>query len=265
MGKSRIFALIALLVISSHSTADTITQWTFETSKPASVGPHAAEVGTGQARVTTTGINADMVGNGSPAAFSATRWPIALAYFEFTTSTTGFKEIVVSWEQSRNASAPKIFDLLYSTDGTNFSIALDDYQVAARGSSPALTWNATDYRTGFKHTVDLSAITALNDAPNVIFRLMSQEPAGTFTSGEQRVDDFTVSGTPLATAPLPGALWGGGAVLLLCGLLVQVRRMAPAAHWPQSLNRAIPTSPGGTLSPDPARCAAGSSCRAREP
>lgn len=184
-------ALALLLAFHSQATAQ-IALWTFETSIPATAGPHAAEVGTGSATgFHTSGavVYSNPAGNGSVESFSANTWTTVGDYYQFQTSTLGYTGVIVSWDQTRSATGPATFDLQYSTDGTNFTTFLNDYLVGT------LTWSTGAGRqSGSTFSQDLSSITALDNQPNVWFRLTSEVTAA--AAGTNRVDNFAVIPEP---------------------------------------------------------------------
>ena len=162
-------AVVPLAVLNTARGA-TIANWTFETSVPATAGPLSPEVGSGSA----TSVHADATtaysnpsGNGSAESWNANRWAIG-DYFQFQVSTLGQTGILFSWDQTRSSSGPgqpapnnPNFRFEYSIDGTNFTSG-GDYVV------PVVDWTAT---TSPPFVQDLSSVSALNNQPNVYFRL----------------------------------------------------------------------------------------------
>src|SRR6185312_17097975 len=100
-------ALAALVTISAApSFAQTVATWTFETTSNSitgsstSLGPIAADVGTGSA----SGLHASSAstwshpsGNGSPSSFSVNTWAVG-DYWQFQTSTIGFNGLSLSYD-----------------------------------------------------------------------------------------------------------------------------------------------------------------------
>jgi hypothetical protein len=185
-------AMLAVLAAAPTAMAGTITGWTFETSAPATAGPHAAEIGTGSA----TGVHAGAAtfstpaGNGSARSFSSNVWAIG-DYYQFTTSSATFSNIGISWEETRSGTGPSAFEVQYSTDGSTYTalpaLLVPAYTVAA------VTWNSgTPDATGNSNFVrDLSSITGLNNNATIGFRLVATGAAGG-TAGTNRVDNFRV-------------------------------------------------------------------------
>jgi hypothetical protein len=210
---SGFLASIALMAsYTSMATAAPITlaKWTFETSVPTTAGPHAAEEGTGNAtgfHASSSTVYSNPVGNGSSESFSSNFWGIG-DYYQFQTSTSGQGSVRLSWAQTRSSTGPGDFDLQWSTDGTTFNTAMS-YVVEP------ISWSSVTANPLSVFTADLSSIGALNDQPNVYFRLTAtSEPGG--TGGTNRVDDFMVM------VPEPSSL----ALMMLMGvsLLSAARR-----------------------------------------
>ena len=162
-------------LLSSSHAATVITQWTFETSIPATGGPHAAEVGTGSA----TGVHAsgatvfsNPVGNGSLESFSANTWAVN-DYFQFSMATTGFEDILVSWAQTSSSTGPGEFKLAYQVNGGGFTDFVNYTVLPNQAAAPGLgAWTSATAFTGYNFSFDLSAITGLDNAASVDFRLI---------------------------------------------------------------------------------------------
>jgi hypothetical protein len=219
-------AATVFLSASATFAQTTIARWTFETSEPGVVTLPAtpgasvwltnimAEIGSGTAAGWHSGFGtptySSPTGNGSAHSFSANGWtnnPNAASgdLFQFAVSTVGYQHIVVSWDQYGSSTGPKHFNLLYSTDGVNFTQFGSTYNVLG-----APTWSASTATTLDSYTNDLSSITAINNSTVVYFRLVvvdngSVGGATVGTTGTSRVDNFTVIGTspgaPSITAP----------------------------------------------------------------
>lgn len=172
--------------------ATDIAMWTFEASTPGgssgtSNGPYSPEFGSGSAigQHTLSGTNwSSPVGNGSAESWSSTHWS-AGDYYQFKTSTIGWTNIEISWDQTRSNTGPADFALQYSTDGVNFTEYLT-YNVGA------LTWSSGSYAASSNYGFSFS--TWLDNQASVYFRLTSRQT--TATGGTNRVDNFVVSGTP---------------------------------------------------------------------
>ena len=102
--KHLLTCLAALWLASPIALADTIANWTFETSLPAGspgagawITNIAAEVGPGVAAGWHAGnaTYSTPVGNGSAHAFSSTAWA-AGDFYQFAVSTLGFQSVTVA-------------------------------------------------------------------------------------------------------------------------------------------------------------------------
>ena len=218
-------AAAAVLGLSAATaSAATLSLWTFETTPPPTgAGPHLASSGifaaTSAATVTTAGTVDNPAGNGSAESLSSNNWNTG-EYFQFTSSSLLYQDIIVSWDQTRSSTGPATFDLAYSTDGINFTTALNDYAVLLNGGAPNASWSSVGGRqAAYTTTVDLSSIVGLDNAATLTFRLISQvSPAATGTS---RVDNFLVEGSDLIIPePTTLALAGLGVI----GILTARRR-----------------------------------------
>ena len=221
--KSTLLALFgAALVWPLDIPAQTlISRFSFEIVTPSdssaqSAGPFNADFGPGTVSAfhasAATGYSTP-IGNGSANAFSADHWSIN-DYFQFTLSTAGFSNLFLTFATERSGTGPATLQLSYSADGgANFSLAGLPFSVSSSAFSPS-TYNAS-----FVSTYDLSAITALNNNSNVVFRLVATV-AGSSTAGTARVDDFILSSGGPITVPEPsmiGMLAAGVIVLAALG------------------------------------------------
>jgi hypothetical protein len=135
----------------------------------------------------------------------------------------------LSWDlaAASNSFGPTNFNLLFSTDGQNFTAALSFFQVYRNSTAPTTAgggggiWNATTYNPNNTRTLDLSAVPGLQDAADVYFRLASSMPGSDYV----RVDNFLVSGTAI---PEPAAVALLGLPMLIA--LVRSRRVSRAAR-----------------------------------
>ena len=217
-------AACALLIGTSASAvrAATLAAWTFESSVPASAGPHAAEVGAGSAAGfhSTSTVYSNPVGNGSAESFSSNGWSVG-DYYQFQISTTGFQDIQISWDQTSSSTGPRDFALQYSTNGTTFTNFGSDYVVLAN-ASPNPVWNSTTSSPIYSSSQDLSSIGAIENVATVYFRLTNTSTVavngGTVAgTGTNRVDNVTVTGiaVPEPSSMVLAGLGMLGAVLAL--------------------------------------------------
>lgn len=216
-------AAILLTTLVCAAEAAVISTWTFEPQpftdlSNSSVGPTVtATTGPGSA----TGFHAlattdwsTPAGNGTTDSFSSNDWSVG-DYYEFTTDTTGYEDIIVSWDQTRSSTGPGTFDFYYSSTGSAgpYTLALDNYTVLANttaaGPPATAPWSSmTPRQSVYTFTVDLSAITALDGNSSVAIRLVGDVAAA--AGGTNRVDNFQVDGTLV-----PEPTW-----LAVCGMMV---------------------------------------------
>jgi hypothetical protein len=220
---SRILGLLVLAAVTSAS-AQTIAQWTFETSVPATAGPLSPEVGTGSALGFHAGVSvySNPAGNGSAESWSSTVWAIG-DYYQFSLSTVGYSGIGLSFDQTSSNTGPRDYDLTYSTDGVTFN-PIASYVVLANGAAPNASWNNLTYQSAYTLSYDLSAIPAVNNAASLTFRLVNTSTVSAnggvvATGGTDRVDNFTV-----AVVPEPTGLLALGGLMLIAGRKLMVKR-----------------------------------------
>lgn len=213
-----LFVAATAAALSLPAQAVVIVQWDFEgaTTPPDLIDSAnsplvAASTGTGTARGVHAGSATDWTtpaGNGSANAFSSNTWAVG-DYYQFSFSSLGFTDLLVSVDQIGSNTGPRDFTLSWSLDGTAFT-PFGNYSVL---SSPA--WSSTTPNAVHTYSFDLSAIDALDDQSTVVIRLVNNSTTaiggGTVAAGGTgRVDNFTVMATPV---PEPGAL-----ALMLAGL-----------------------------------------------
>jgi hypothetical protein len=204
--------------LAANASADTLAGWTFETSIPATAGPFAAENGVNAATSFASGFHAlggvvysNPVGNGSNESYSSNFWSTG-DYYQFTTSTLGFNQIKITWNQTSSSTGPATFDLEYSTDGTTFFTLLNDYAVQPN-AAPNPVWTSGTFQPLYV-LGPVNGPAALDNLANVTFRLTSQVTSA--TAGTDRVDNVVIEGTVI---PEPASL-----VLLILGGLTTLRR-----------------------------------------
>ena len=219
----KFLALAALAAVSAApSYADTLADWTFETSAFTSVTNTgtaplntsiAPEVGAGSA----TGLHASSstfwqtpTGNGSTKSLSSDHWTQG-DYYQFSTTldqaNSTYSGFSLSYSQNGSGTGPKTYGLSYSLDGSTFTQFGSDYTLTA-----SITWNSTTAQ-GTQESFDLGSITALNTANTVYFRVFDDSPAtggaisggNVGTGGTGRIEDFTISAT-VVPIPEPSSL-----------------------------------------------------------
>jgi hypothetical protein len=217
-----LFAVLSILSAAAAAQATTIADWTFETSQPATAGPFSPEVGSGSASGSHAGatVYSSPAGDESAHSFSSTLWAVG-DYYQFEVSTTNLNDIMLSYEQTSSNTGPRDYQLEYSTDGINFSNFGSVYQVIAN-AAPDGPWSSgtVPVPTAYDFAVDLTSVSAVDNAANVYFRLADADTTSAIggtvaTAGTDRVDNFTVTGSPVSV-PEPGSVLL--AVLGACGL-----------------------------------------------
>jgi hypothetical protein len=225
--KLRFFLVCSFAVGILSSSAIEINRWSFEVNTPAdlsnsSVSPTAADDnGNGLASGFHASAATDWTtpaGNGSANSFSANEWAIG-DYFQFQVSTLGYQDVTLSWNQTRSSTGPGVFDLAYSTDGSSFTVGLNNYTVSAIGWSSGSA-DSTIF------SVDLSAIAALDNDASVYFRIVSDSSPSS-TGGTSRIDNFVVNASTIPTnAPVPDSLPFSFAAVALFGLVALSRHFS---------------------------------------
>ena len=222
---------VSTLLISQATKADTLADWTFESSGLGSYLPGAntvttnfyAEGGLQAGTAAATGLHAGNATYSSPSgddstkSLSSTLWAVG-DFYQFQLNTLNYSNVMLSFEQVSSATGPSSFNLQYSLNGSSFT-TFSSYTV-----TNAPSWSPTTGPfSSSSFSADLSSITALDNASSVYFRLVDANntvdaagTAGVGTGGTDRVDDFIVSALPV---PEPSALvlstLGGIALLAL--------------------------------------------------
>jgi len=214
MFKPLLASALVALTASAPAFADTLAQWTFETSVPTTAGPIAPEVGSGSALGFHAGATtySNPVGNGSNESFSSNNWLVG-DYVQFSFSTLGYSGLTLSFDQTSSGTGPRFFSVGYSLDGSNFT-NFQGYAVLAN-AAPNPPWSASTYNPIYTQIATLNGLAVLDNQPSVYIRLfnMSTEAAGGGTvasGGTSRIDNFTAMATAV---PEPGSV-----AMLLAGL-----------------------------------------------
>lgn len=234
-------ALAALSITSA--SAQTIAQWTFETvanTNGVSFSPGAgnspgtivADTGANAASSTASGLHATASGYSTPAgdldpviaaldagasaansspsshSFSSNGWSVG-DYYSFTTSTLGFNNVTIAYDQTGSNTGPKDFGLSYSINGGAFS-QFTTYSLSF------YAWNAT---TATGNSYVFAGGGAFDNAGSIVFRIIDLDTVsinnGTVAAGgTDRVDNFTVVSVVPEPATLALAGLGGVAGLL---------------------------------------------------
>ncbi len=228
----KIVALLASLTSSfiiQSASADVLAQWTFEVNTPAdlnnsaTIGGIAADVGTGTASGGHASAGTDWstpAGNGSANSLSANEWAIG-DYFQFSVSTIGYKDVLLSWAQVSSSTGPGEFKLAYQVNGGGFVDFLNYTVLPNQAGAPGLgAWSSGSEIVGYNFSVNLSSVTLLNSASSVDFRLImrttadSTPPGTVVNTGTDRVDNFQIQAS-LVPEPSSSAIFAGFGVLSL--------------------------------------------------
>ncbi|MGK4567530.1 putative Ig domain-containing protein [Flavobacterium sp. 3HN19-14] len=102
-------------------------------------------------------------------------------------STNGYKNIVIKFATERTGSGATEQNYSYSLDGINFITT----------SLPVTTYSPTVEPNFDIVTLDLSAISGVNNNPNFVFRINFGGTAASGTSGNNRFDNLTIQGNNL--------------------------------------------------------------------
>ena len=210
-------AVTALLALSASAQAVTVAQWGFENyTAPAGTyttfGGISPSTGVGLLALAsvfhrTAATFSTPTGNGSAKSLAADTWSPG-DYWHFTFSTVGYSNVRVSFDQAGSDTSPRDFVASYSLDAINFTVL---------GSYPVIlgSWNPVTASPGF---YDFTLPVAASNAPTVYVMLRDASTVaingGTVTAdGIDRIDNFTVSATPVPEAD-SAAMWLAGLAAL---------------------------------------------------
>jgi hypothetical protein len=207
------------LINKAHAALTTNADFTFEnlggssastSITAASVGPFAAEIGTGSAfgvHALATSVYSTPAGNGSAKSFSSNGWAIG-DYYQFSVPTTGIQGIILSFDQGSSSTGPHSFNLLYSSDAGGSFQTFGSYAVISSVTSTNSVGSVTTNFSGgtspnpiFSQLFDLSSITALDNNAGDIFRLV--DLVSVASAGTDRIDNVVVAGSAV---PEPATL-----------------------------------------------------------
>jgi hypothetical protein len=213
-----ILAATSALVASASAATVQIAGWSMSTAIAAATTGSNYTYGPADLGVLTSGTSlsgnhtaiattwSSPAGNGSTYSLNSNNWSSG-DYYQVSMATTGYSDISLSWDQTRNSAGPSLFSLSMSTDGgANFTTLLDSYTVVQAGLAGTGTssWNTVTNQTAFTNTVYLGISAANQD--NVLLRFNSL--ATTAASATNRIDNISVTGAvvPEPSVALLGAL-----------------------------------------------------------
>ena len=227
--KSILFlSLAGTSLISLSSSAATIASWSITTAFPTGAGsvPVGTTYSVGQADsgelvagTSLTSVHAlaaatytSPAGNGSTYAFSSNNWSIG-DYYQASMSTSGFESISVSWDQTRSATGPTSFEMIFSVNsGANWSTGFAYTVLQSGGGGAPATWSTTVYNSIYTSS---QSLLGAENASSVLVRFRALVAGA--SSGSNRIDNVVFSGN---LVPAPGAI----ALLGLAGLIGRRRR-----------------------------------------
>jgi endonuclease/exonuclease/phosphatase family metal-dependent hydrolase len=264
-------ATLTVNAISLTGSTNIIAQWNFNSVSPdanVATGTTSPSIGSGTAALVggttatfaTGDTTRDPAGSTDNSGWNTTTYPAQgtgnkTRGAQFTVSTAGNQNLVVSWSSQSSNTGSKYGRLQYTTNGTDFV----DFPIAfTNGTSFTAKMNS------------LAAISGVNNNPNFAIRLVSEfestalgtananfvaaNATSTYGSaGTMRYDMVTLSGAaiPTNTSPALPALLGGFAFagnqfqFLLTGsagsnYIVQVSTSLDVSNWTSLLTNASP-------------------------
>jgi hypothetical protein len=148
------------------------------------------------------------IGNGSDHSLTA-NYSQMDDYYQFQVSTLGFSGIQFSLDQTGSYGGVTNVTFAYSLNGISFTTVNGNVVV-----QPGVTWNSTTRNTACITSFDLSALTQLNNEPDVYLRVSANIPPFANANGTWSIDNVSVSGIQV---PEPGSvvLFGGPVLVLL--------------------------------------------------
>jgi hypothetical protein len=226
-------AAALMLLSKTPASGAVITQWTFNTNPSDSTPTTGTTIPeTGAGTITAIGGTSSAFAQGSSndnsatatdgnnnSSFDTSGYPgfdsaNKTAGIEIAVSTSGFQDVVLTFEHRHAAGASANFRIQYASDGVNYS---DGVGYTAAGA------NIFSLRTQ-----DFAAIPAIDNNPLARFRVVAEFQGQTYSGTGQnytpgannRFDIVTVSGTPI---PEPAAATAMAALAVL-GLTLRRRR-----------------------------------------
>lgn len=203
-----IVAVVALGALAASANTN-IVYYSFNASNTiADVG--AAISSFGNAGITTNMFNTGSTLNAEPGfvagvAPNETSWTGNTNFFSITINSTGFQGLIVSFWDQKSGTGPTNIALAYSTTGVGGSFTFLPSVLAV--ASP-----------GGVVTQDVSAVTALDNNPNDVFRIYGLNAGA--SAGTLRVDNVAIDAVSVVPEPSTAALIGAG----MLGLLAVRRR-----------------------------------------
>ncbi|HEX7010054.1 MAG TPA: PEP-CTERM sorting domain-containing protein [Phycisphaeraceae bacterium] len=208
----RALILGGMLAVAPAASADTIALWNFDDGalpQTDVAGSELADVGTGSVSWTATSLGTP-VGNGTAHSWSLREFDTTGATpkgIDFTVGTVGRQDIVLSFSMNAGSTSPQTFSIQWATSAGGPFTQIDQITLLQTA------FVSTTFNPDLFYSFDLSAVTALNDAPTAVFRIIQAEPA-TNNLGSVRLDEVHVEGSPLPE-PASSLLMALGAVAVV--------------------------------------------------
>lgn len=129
-------------------------------------------------------------------------WNGGASYFQFTLDSTGYQGLILAWAGNRSGTGPTNITVRYSSTGVGGTFT--DFSNFTAPANTATTQN-------------LSSVTALDNNPNVVFRIVGVDAAA---AGTLKIDNFSIDAVSVIPEPSTVMLVGAG----LLGMLAIRRR-----------------------------------------
>ena len=210
----------AVIATASAASADVIAGWSIPTAVTATTAATysygAANLGALVSGSMLSGTHSSAstawsspAGNGSTYALSSNGWNVG-DYYQISLATTGYSAVSVAWDQTRSSTGPAGFEAVLSVDGGSTFSSLGSYTVNQ------VSWSATVPVTTSSFA---SLASAADNQASVIIRFKVVTAGTSTTTGTNRIDNISVTGT-VVPVPSPGAV----ALVGLAGLVARRRR-----------------------------------------
>lgn len=133
----------------------------------------------------TPGSDLNMQAGTTPGFALRPRNPAATRELLIVAPSTGYEKLTLSYAIQRSSNGAEQELIQYSVDGATWVNVAPAFNVTA--IDPA--WELKEF--------SLEAIPAVNNQANLRFRILFQGPAAAGASGNHRLDNFVIEGTPL--------------------------------------------------------------------